>query len=332
MSVKSVGFLGNLNAGGDTNRRPSPVIWQSCPKRDEIERAGGTWFFDDFNPAGNATMTSAFKGSLGQWSIYGDAGALVQNGQDNAGTISPLEGGWITIGSNDDNEGVTLFSSAGAFQFMTTTSATAPGYRNRIYYECRCSRGTVAATKNDCFIGLCDPILSAGVASAAQPISTTINTLDTTNGLFGFFSAGSSAGSFAGPTDFGVAFLKAGSTVNAPTNLTGLLGATSQTVLAAASIVKLGFIYDPNAYQQAVSGSPTARQTAGAVRRKLIRFFVNGIETPTFLSNDDMANATAAQAFPIGFMCPTIATMNDAGSTPGTFSVDWIKCVSLPNS
>src|SRR5471030_1211122 len=103
MAVKTLQYANNL--ASDTYRRGSPVIWSTYPGDQHILERGGQVFFDDFNPAGQAVMTSAYKNSLGQWSVYADAGALLQNGQDTSGTVADAEGGWITIGSDGDNEG-----------------------------------------------------------------------------------------------------------------------------------------------------------------------------------------------------------------------------------
>lgn len=137
-------------------------------------------------------------------------------------------------------------------------------------------------------------------------------------------------GTRGGPTEVAVAFNLAGGTINYPTNLTTMMATTGQTVLAANTYVKLGMVFDPSAPVKRVT-LPTARQTTGQLGRALIRFFVNGVEHPTFLTADDVQNATAAQAFPTGFMAPTLAVMNGAG-TASTMNVDWVRVAQLANS
>lgn len=330
MSVKTVEYRQNLSA--NTDRGPSRNIWADCPIPLLIEDPDkGMYWFDDFQMAGQAVMSSAYKNSIGAWSVYADAGALLQNGNDTSGTVADVEGGVINISSDGDDEGVTLFSSAGATRFITANSTTAPNYQDRIWFEARFSRSTIAATKVDVFVGLCSPILSSGVAQAAQPISTTINALSTTPSFLGFHSSGSTASTPGGPTEVAVAFNKASGTVNYPTNLTACMAATGQTVLAAGAFVKVGFVFDRGAYAKAVS-SATARQTAGNIRKPIIRFFINGLECPAFLTSDDIANATSGQAFPIGFLAPCLAVMNCAGSSPGSLSVDWVRIAQLANT
>ncbi len=110
-----------------------------------------------------------------------------------------------------------------------------------------------------------------------------------------------------------------------------MLADTAQTVLAADAFVKVGFIFDPRADAKQIT-KPTARQTSGNTQAALLRFFVNGVELPAFLSASDIQNATSGQAFPTAFMCPVIAHMNTTGSTPGTTSVDWIGVGQEANS
>lgn len=326
MAVKAVQY-----AGLNSLRGLSGAIWSRAPIAQVQENPQqGMWFFDDFLNAGNAVMSSAYGNSIGAWSSYADAGALLQSGNDTSGTLANAEGGVINIIANDDNEGVALFSSAASYQIQTANSTTAPGYRGKMFYEARFSRSTIAATKVDCWMGLCTPILTAGVAVAANPISTTINVLSTTFSHIGFFSSGSSAGTPGGPTEIAFEFTKASGTVNYPTGLTSCMAATGNTVLAAGAFVKVGFVFDPTpTAPMALVTVPTARQTAGTLRRKILQPYINGIPTPTFLTTEDLANATSGQLMPIDLMAPTFAVMNDAGSSPGSMSVDWVACLQM---
>jgi len=152
----------------------------------------------------------------------------------------------------------------------------------------------------------------------------------TAGDTFGFNLSGTTS-TRGGPTEVGVSFCLASGTVNYPTNLTALMAATGQTVLAADAYVKLGWLFDPSAYPRQVS-SATARQTAGWVRKPLVRFFVNGLEAPAFLSAEDVANATATQAFPTSFLAPCLSVMNMASQSSDYLAVDWIRVAQLANS
>lgn len=312
----------------ETSRTMSQAIWKDCPWTDiESGVVPGMKFFDDFLVAGNANMTSAYANSLGGWSSYGSAGATIN---DHA-----IEGGAIRMASDGDNEGLAMLGSAGGFQFMEANSTTAPVYHKRMWFEARVAKSTITTAKIEAFVGLMDPTLASGLPAVAQPITTTDDTLMTAGSFFGFHLKGTtgtaSATVSAGPTEVSVAFVKASDTVNYPSGsgatstLINLMASTGNTVLAAGTFVKLGWVFDAyTPYSSAVS-SPTARQTSGNVRRKMIRFFVNGLECATFLGSDDLANATTGQLFPIVPMAPVLAVSNQAGSSPGYLACDWIR-------
>lgn len=307
-----------MNMVENRYRGPSAALWRGnrpCPWDDfKSDMGKGMTFEDDFVMAGNATMSSAYAGSIGQWSVYGYAGAQVNDAQ--------LEGGVIKIGSDGDNEGVALQSAAGSFRLVTTSTLALNG---ALWFETAVGIDTVAATKGDMFVGLASPVLSSGLPGTAYPITTTDNTLATTGDFIGFHRKGNA------PTDWFFTFCLTSGTVNYPTGLTTLIVTSGATAMAASVPMKLGFLFDPFAATGLVS-TATARQTAGSVRRKLIRVFVNGLELPTFLSTEDVQNATAAQAFPTAFMMPMLAIMNQTGSTPPNMLVDWIRVAQAGNS
>lgn len=312
MAVKTVEYKQNLTANSD--RGPSRSIWGDCPFLEFLERPeAGMPFFDDFIMAGNMGPNSAaITGSDGQWTCYADIGAaaIQADGQ--------LEGGVLVLGSDGDNEGVTLSSTTGAFRITTTSTLALNG---KLWFEARLSRSTVTATKIDAFVGLCDHTTSSGLAAAAIPITTTIDTLSTTPNFIGFFSKGSVG------TEWSFAYNLAGGTVVLPTNLTTLMNSVLGAVMTAGQMVKLGFLFDPNAYVQQI-GSASTGQTAGTLVKPLIKIFVNGLPAAAFLT----ATNVQGTAFPTGFMGPTIAVMNDAGSSPGTISIDWIRVAQQANS
>lgn len=309
MGVNSVDYTG-LN----TQRGPSPSIWGDCPVLDFLEDPSkGMYFFDDFLMAGNmGPNTAAITGSLGAWTCYADIGAaaIQADGQ--------LEGGVLVLGSDGDNEGVTLSSTAGAFR-ITTTSTLA--LNQKLWFEARIARSTITATKIDAFVGLCDHTTSSGLAVGSIPITTTIDTLSTTPNLLGFFSKGSVG------SEWSAAYNLAGGTVVLPTNLTTLMATVAGAALTAAQFVKLGMVFDPNAQPVLISSASTG-QTAGLTFRPLIKFFVNGVPAAAFLTSTNVQGT----AFPTGFMGPCIQVMNDAGSSPGTISIDWIRVAQAGNS
>lgn len=322
MSVKTATYSGS---GIDTSRGFSGAIWGSCNWPGIIEQsmefAGASYVEDDFNVIGNAAMSSAYAGSIGKWSTYGYAGAQLNDGQ--------LEGGVIQLSSDAADEGLTLLSSAGAGRFVTTSTLA---LNQKMWFECRIAKSSITTAHLTCFAGLMKPTLSSGLPAAAQPLTTTDDIPMTAGDLFGFLLSGTANGTTGGTmTEVGVAFVLASGTVNYPTNLQTLMASTGNTVLAANTFVKLGWVFDPQAPYALVT-APTARQTAGTLRRKLIRFYVNGVEAPTFLASEDVANATAGQAFPTAFMSPVLSVMNEASASSDYLAVDWVRFAQLPNS
>lgn len=303
-----------LNLIANSNRGPSDSIWADCPILDILENPSkGMYFFDDFIMTGNMGPNSAaITGSLGQWMCYADIGAAAIQADGAA------EGGVFTLGSDGDNEGVTLSSMVGSFR-VTTTSTLA--LNKKLWFECRLSRSTVSATLIDVFAGLCDKTSASGLAVTAIPISTTIGVLSTTPNVLGFFSKGNA------PTEWSFVYQLAGGTAVYPTGLTTLMNSVTGAVLTAGQMVKLGFIFDPDAYPKQISVASTG-QTLGQTKKPLLTVFVNGVPAAAFLTDTNVQGT----AFPTGFMGPCLAIMNDAGSSPGTFSVDWIRVAQLANT
>lgn len=305
-------LMGTSMTVADTSREPSNNIWG--PFGNFATCTNQVW--DDFNRIGNVNMSSAVAGSLGAWSVYGYAGATVSDLQ--------LEGGVLGLTSDTADEGICLFSSAGAFRMVTTSTLALNG---RMAFEARVARSSVVSAKGEFFVGLMAPTLASGIPAAAQPITTTDDTLMTAGDFFGFHCNQTTAVR-GGPTEVAVAFELASGTINYPTNLTTLMASSGNSVLVAQSgqtgFVKLGFLFDRNGPMRRVTAA-TARQTAGTVIKAVVRFFVNGLELPAFLGTADVANATATQAFPTAFMSPVFAHMNGA-STFTVSSIDWIKC------
>lgn len=303
------------NLAANTDRGPSGAIWGDCPwETFRSDPSQGMTFFDDFTMIGNADMTSEYKNSIGQWSVHGSSGALLGD--------AAKEGGVIKIAPNASNDDITLLSSAGSFRMVTTSTLVA---NRKLWFEGRIAKALVTSAHITCFIGLMTPTLSSSLPAAAQPLSATDDALATTCDSFGFILSGTTS-TRGGPTEVGAGFVLTSGTANYPTNCTAMMAGTGQTVLAADTYVKVGFVFDPQGpFKQVVNA--TARQTAGTMRRALIRFFINGLEHTTFLTSEDVLNATATQAFPTGFMCPCLSVMGLTSADTGAadyMACDWI--------
>lgn len=318
MSMKTYKTANNMSFAN--YRGPSDPIWYDCPIGEFQEDSSyGRFFQEEFDMIGNANAGSAYQGSVGKFSAYMAAGGFVNDQQ--------MDGGVIGFGSDGADEGVTLLSSAGSFRLIKSVNGTLFPTK-KTWFEASVGTSTIAATKRDDFVGLAIPALSSNLPRVAYPITTTDDTLDATNGTFiGFHRKGT-----ASPTDYSFVFNLAGGTINYVTNLGALL-ATAGVTLVAGTLVKLGFVLDPGYPVKVVGSLPTARQTTGQLATPLIRVFVNGLEIQkTFLTALDVLNATSGQAFPTGFMCPVLATMNQTGTTPGNMLCDFIRVAQFADS
>jgi hypothetical protein len=316
MTVKSVKYAGLATVATATNqlRGPSPSIWATCPVGDFQEDPGlGMYFWDDFLVAGSAAMGSTYKNSFGQWAVYADAGALAND--------DAKEGGVLTLTSGTDLDQQVWESSVGSFRLVTTSTLALNG---KLWFEFRAAKSSIATDILEAFVGLADTRLSSSLTFVNSIFSGVDDTLATGPSFIGFYNKGDTA-----QTDWQFVFNLAGGTVNFVTGLTGILNTANGAVFAANEYHKLGFLFDPFPLRQVIS-TATARQTVGNIRGKIIRVFADGIELPTFLSTDDVQNATAGQAFPTGFMAPVFGCQQHA--TKGTFKMDWIRVAQAGNS
>lgn len=310
MAVQPVQPRGNTAAS--SVRGPSPSIWASCPVAGMLENPGnGMYFWDDFTRVGiNTTATGgAYIGGLGDYAAYIYQGGTVTDAQ--------IEGGGISIQSDNDNEGVSMASATGSFR-VTTTSTLA--LNQRLWYECRVACTTITTAKGDAFVGLSSGFLASGLPQAAWPITATDDTLADTN-ILGFHRKGGAS------TEWQFVYKLTGQTVVYPTNLTTLMNSVTGSVLTASQYVKLGFLFDPQAPQKTI-GTASTGQTAGVLAQPLITVFVNGVAAAAFLTSTNVKGT----AFPTSFMSPSFAYMNQSATSPGSLIVDWHRAAQLPNS
>lgn len=312
MAVVGTPYAGGLLA--DTNRGPSNALWGTFPRIACLEDPSiGMYDFEDFRQTGANTAATggAVVGSWGNWAAYIYQGGLLSDGA--------TEGGSVTIGSDGDNEGVALSSSTGSYRLVTTSTLA---LNKKLVFEARVKTSTIAATKHDIFVGLADSFLASSLPQAAWPFQTTDDTLFAAMNAIGFQRKGSVG------TDFTFVYQLTSTASVYPTGLTTLCASApiAQT-LAANTFVKLGFVLDPLAAAETITTASTG-QTAGQVKRPLIKVYVNGLQMAAFLTSDNLAGL----AFPTGFMARTFAVMNQTGTTPGTSTIDWIACGQLANT
>jgi hypothetical protein len=316
MSVRTVTYAPTI--AGDTNRGPSRPIWKDCPLMDFIQDPHfGTYFFDDFLVSSQFGTTNA-PTDMGMWGAFPDTNALVDVDLQAEGGVLALTGG------TNSGVGITLAASSGAFRFVTATPFT---LQTKMWFECRFAISSITSANMDVFIGLADNTTANLTTATNTVINTTTNTLTTTPNLFGFHKR-----STTNPADIGLAFNVAGGTVQYPTNLQTLVNTVTganmvvQSGSAGAGFVKVGFVFDPNAYTQAI-GSASSSQTLGTISRPMIQPYVNGLKSPAFLTG---AQNIQVATFPTGFMSPVIAVKTRTATKVDLF-VDWIRVAQVGN-
>jgi hypothetical protein len=322
MAVKTAQYTRNqptASALGTANaeRGPSEAIWACLGEPDASiedffqEPRLGHYLWDDFDDSGGV-LTLGAAGQYGRWATFAEATRPTITDDGIVG------GGWKLAASTTAHDGVSLSTTAGSYQFVTTAGVLPnPG---RMFFECRVKLSSIAASTIDMFIGLMDTLPVATIV----PITATGGSLSTTPNLFGFHARGGATN----PGDFSVAYNVASGTVQYPTGLTNLVNTVQGSALAAATYVKLGFIFDPtpSAQRVACSTAATSKQTVGNVYAKRIRFFVNGVECSTFLINDDIVTGAANNAlFPAAVMGPVIAWKQQSTTASISGSIDWIR-------
>lgn len=323
-------YYNAANKGGLTaelGRAPSSSVWYDCPVNDLRQSfpgqdgigQGGVVIGDDFCPAGSYAVSALGIGTLGPWAMWqGTSNSVaLADGVEEGGVISML-------GATTADTQFMLSSIASMFRFVGPTAAyTLSG--GKFWMEARIALGSIAASQQGVFFGLCDHT-SSQITSATKTIITTgENTLATTKNLIGFFNRTTTC-----PNDFSVVYQPAGGTAVYPTGLTTCVTTATGAAMSAyaasspkgqgTGFVKLGMRYDPTPQNTAIPcTSATQLQTAGQLYRPYFTFYVNGLKLPTFLTNVDCQvstfpnNCTYAPAFVYGYL---------AGSTP--VYLDWL--------
>lgn len=236
------------NLSANTDRGPSPSLWSNCPWMAFLQNPQkGIAFHEDFELVGatSSAASAAVIGSQGRWAVYRYQGSTVVSGD--------VTGGAITIGSDDDNEGVALHSNAGAGLI-----ATGGG---RVWFECRLKHSTITDTKNGVFVGL----MEGETPTTAQPLGT--------DGALADFNMIGWHRLEGDGDEMDFTYKADGQT--AQSILTDGITAVSGAALSADTFVKVGFYFNRK--------HPTAQR---------IKLFVNGQVATTYVTGTQMDAAT----------------------------------------
>lgn len=276
------------NLGSErTDRWFSPNIWGDCPI--EAIKNGtviGRFFQDDFTGPCPNTDAGLYEGAgespgLG-YLFYGDTGVLIK-------AQAGAEEGVVQASTMDTDNDESVMSTGSPSWNISDTAADA----KKFWFEARVSKSSIANEAMAMFVGL-GWDHTAGV-SVAQ--TTCLTDSDSNLGAFSFLgfhvdNADGDAMDFVYMADGQAQTVK----------IAGV------EVPAAATFVKLGFLYDPD---------------ADATKR--IKVFVNNVEQTTYVTATNIAAATFPDAEPMAMVW---AAKTGTGAT-GTAEMDWWRAAQL---
>jgi len=216
MAVETVGWEG---ANTDQNTR-SPSIWGRCPWNSlRTKRVGGVAIFEDFSTLNITPPTTEGNMTFNNgWSVFTSTGGTITAPALSAATKAGVPTNGITIGSDDDNEGVGIRSLSVPFALNRANQ--------KFWFEVCLKKSSIANTIAEVFVGL----MENTACTASVPITSTAATLADKN-LVGWYSTES-----------------AGSTANSTYKADGVTAVTvgsAEATFVADTFTKLGFKYEP---------------------------------------------------------------------------------------
>lgn len=201
--------MGILNQyAGQSTRAPSPKLWGKVDK--SISAAPGRWVhvFQDFTEF--PTVAAGAEATIyGGWKGFASTGG--------AATVADIVGGGLTLGSDGDDEGVSIGMIHYPFQISRS--------HGKLVFEARIKTSTIADSKHGFFLGLID----SSTLSATVPIAAAGTLAD--ENFVGFHR-------LEGDGDKADFVYKA----NGVTQVTQLADAAT---LVADTFTKLGFVFEP---------------------------------------------------------------------------------------
>jgi len=263
-------------------RGPSGGVWRTCPwaelRRDPNR---GITFERDWHEVPFTTPTTAANWGEGLAGFTSTNGVFVPS--------TPQVDGVITIGSSSaiDNDAAVITQVNPMVQIAST--------RGRLWFETRIKFDTIADTKYDAFIGLCEKITPGLVL----PITATAGTMADKN-FIGFHKPGNSrSGAGSGGGIIRATYKADGQTVQGD--------AADFTTLTADTWVKLGFVF-----------------TGGS--SGVLDWYVNGVKTGTSVTSGTAAGSIGHATFPNDVVLGlAMAVVHTATLTNSAMSVDWVR-------
>jgi hypothetical protein len=283
-----VRFRGNQNDNQpNIDIGPSPFIWADCPVvQMNNDPNVGFHLYDNFVDLG-LTPTLTTQIAYGKYKAYAVSGGTIA-GVSSIGSTERMAGGIsLSPGSTAGNgAGISQAYPAAYLSGSTSTSG-------KLWFEASVAVSSIAANSHNFLLGIGETdqwTLGSGV-----PLTGTGDGITNSASFVGFLKT--TAGAGVVNTAYS----------DRATSLTSVLAAAT-TFSAANTNVKLGMVYDPNLTTNCIS------------------FYVNGIDTGTYISSTTLAATTNLKANAVGLICSMCA--GSSASTPTT-GVRWWRLAQL---
>jgi hypothetical protein len=286
MSVNTVDFLKNGTV--DQNRCWSPAIWGDCPVNDIKEGTTPGVFIEDEFVDFPLIGTQTTQIGFGRYKLFHTA----------SGTVVPVSswnsieqmGSLLTFNPDSDNDSGSIAQAYPSF-FMSGLASTS----GKLWFEARFAVNTLLTDTLGLIIGLAETdqwTLATGVpfnAASATPTNTA--------SFIGFYK---------GEDALGVVDAVYSDRATAWSNIKAGIG----TLAAAYTFMKVGIVYDPDPANAA----------------KCVRFFVDNVESSTYMTNAQLVAKTNLDANALGLIAACVA---DASGTTAVMALDAWRCFQL---
>jgi hypothetical protein len=222
---------------------PSYDLWDDCPVGEiQVDPSVGIYGYDDFTQCAYNAAPASLR--VGRYDVYGDTGV----------TIGPsgLQGGGLKIAANDaDNDEASIQVGGGGILLSSTASVA-----RKAWFEASVRKEAITNEGLGFFLGLATP-----ASAAADVLVNDTAALAASKSYIGYHVLNASASAL----DF--IYGKSTSTV--------VTWGTAVASMVAATFIKVGFKFDPDAI-------------------KKVRLYINGAEYLTdYIDATDLAHATS---------------------------------------
>lgn len=265
----------------NTNSSISPAIWGDLPIEDWALGYGGMFFFDDFDNV-PSLAASIITGNYNYFLSASCTIAGVATDGDTGGNVV------ISLDGTANHAGAII--GGGGVQAQAALRSAQAG--TRLAFEARFKISSITDDVINCAVGLANP----GIGVVGGLVNTTGELISTAD-FIGFHSLNTNGGTTGTNAKLNTEFQDSG-------EVKQTVQAAAKT-LVAATYVKVGFKYNPS------NAIPPAKR---------IKFFVDGVEQSSYVTDTQMAAATFPdnEALALCAFCKT-----GSGAAAGTFTMDW---------